>query len=128
MGTRPTTPAEPNGSSVAAAPCGGSPEPIAEPDGASFRDPAGRVHHLDGRVLRTLSAPARDEFAALAREGLFDELVREGLLVSATMLDAVPAVLAHEHVAAVVEHPVLPFVSYPYEWGFRALKRASTLR
>ena len=91
----------------------------------SFRDRAGQVHLIDGRVLRSI---ARGKAAAAyekARDaGLYDRLVKKGLLVA---LSEVAAPAGHEDAAVAywLEHPKLPFISHPYEWSFALWKKAA---
>lgn len=94
-------------------------------DRGSFRDPSGFVFFHDGTAYRQVNASSADAFRGLMRSGLYDELVKAGLLV------------AHEEVAlrlpdAPPAHTVLrpeqiPFISYPYEWCFSQLKAAALL-
>ena len=93
----------------------------------SFRDPSGHVYHYQGRVFRTLAKKAADNLEQARLGGKLDELVALGLLLP---FHEVPPDLATEFLGttggfSVVEHPCLPFVSYPYEWCFQALKAAA---
>ena len=96
----------------------------------SFRDPDSRVFTADGRVLRLLSAQGLADWRALAASPVFDELVGEGSLVATRETDDVPDLPTglHGDVAAVLEHDVIPFVSYPYEWTFGMLRDAALLQ
>lgn len=96
-------------------------------DPASFRDPSGRVYIRDGRVFRTVMPCASEDFNYVKSTGLIEELEREGLIVESIQID--PATLGEEAIGAcyVMEHPRLPFISYPYEWSFQALKTASLM-
>jgi len=103
--------------------------PIADP--ASFRDPAGRVYRAGDRILRTVGREVADDFEQVQASGLIDDLIeRDWLIASKTtdptrlrpFLDA-PGDGAH----AVIEHPRLPFISYPYEWSLSQLKAAALL-
>jgi len=103
--------------------------PIADP--ASFRDPAGRVYRVGDRILRTVSERIAAEFEQVRASGLIDDLIERSWLVPGetadpARLDGLAGPLA-EGVHAVIEHPCLPFVSYPYEWGFSQLKAAALL-
>ena len=51
-------------------------------DPGSFRDPAGRVFHRDGRILRSVNRVAATDFEAVRDTGLLDELVSEGKLLA----------------------------------------------
>lgn len=97
----------------------------AEP--ASFRDPSGHVYEQDGRIFRTIADRAAADYGFVRRTGALDRLVERGWIVGATEVDRNllgPIGAAARHV---VEHPRLPFVSYPYEWPFAALKAAALL-
>jgi len=96
-------------------------------DPASFRDPSGRVYIRDGRVFRTVMPCASDDYKYVKSSGLIEELEREGLIVESKQID--PATLGEEAAGAcnVIEHPRLPFISYPYEWSFPALKTAGLM-
>jgi len=94
---------------------------------SSFRDPDSRVFYSDGRVLRALSEQGLADWRALASSPLLSELIDEGKLVSTRLLDdAEPAGVLPA--AAVLEHEVVPFVSYPYEWCFGMLRQAALLQ
>jgi ribosomal protein L11 methylase PrmA len=96
-------------------------------DPASFRDPGGRVHIRNGRVFRTVMPCASDDFKYVESTGIIEELQRESLIVESKQVD--PAILGEEAAEAcyLIEHPRLPFISYPYEWSFPALKSASLM-
>src|SRR4051812_22069417 len=90
----------------------------------SFRDPDSRIFTADGRVLRLLSEQGLADWRALSASGLLDEL----RIVGTREVEAdVPEAL-HGGVAAVLEHDVVPFVSYPYEWTFAMLRDAALLQ
>jgi SAM-dependent methyltransferase len=96
----------------------------------SFRDPDSRVFISHGRILRLLSKQGLADWQKLSSSPLFAELVAEGKLVGtreATDLPDLPDVL-QGGVAAVLEHDVIPFVSYPYEWTFSMLRDAALLQ
>ena len=94
-------------------------------EAGSFRDPAGQVHLLNGRVFRTVMPCAADDFEFVRSTGLTTKLIERGQLIAETVVD--PAVLgeAGRNARYVLEHPRLPFISYPYEWSFAALKAAA---
>jgi hypothetical protein len=90
----------------------------------SFRDPDSRIFTAEGRVLRLLSEQGLADWRALSFSGLLDELP----IVGTREVEAgVPEAL-HGGVAAVLEHDVIPFVSYPYEWTFSMLRDAALLQ
>jgi hypothetical protein len=50
-------------------------------DRGSFRDPSGFVFFHDGTAYRQVNASCADAFSRLMHSGLYDELVKAGLLV-----------------------------------------------
>lgn len=70
---------------------------------------------------------AAPDFDTVRSSGLIDELIGSGKLVAETVVDK--SVLGHngERAVYVLEHPRLPFISYPYEWSFAGLKKAALL-
>ena len=81
----------------------------AEP--GSFRDPSGQIFLRDGRIFRTISTRAADDFAFVRDSGLFDSLIVDGWLVPFDEVD--PSLIDDlaERPAHVLEHPRLPFIS-----------------
>ena len=98
----------------------------ASADPASFRDPGGRVFVEGDRVLRAVYPPSAGDYRAFRDSALFADLVDRKQLLPATEIDpsSSPAGAGAE---LLLEHPKLPFVSYPYEWPFALLKRAALL-
>lgn len=94
-------------------------------DQGSFRDPSGFVFFHDGTAYRQVNASCADGFRGLMHSGLYDELLKAGLLVgheevALRLPDAPPA-------HAVLRPEQIPFISYPYEWCFSQLKAAAIL-
>lgn len=95
-------------------------------DSGSFRDPSGRILHHEGRVFRLVSETGWKEFSAVWSSGLIDDLAADGLVLPLTEVDAAVAGNPADTVR-VYEIEKLPFVSWPYEWTFSALKAAALL-
>ncbi len=94
-------------------------------DSASFRDPSGHVYRIDGRIYRTVTDRGLDDFEAVRANGIYDELAAAGKVVAAEAVKGeVPEALRGKS-RVILEHPALPFISYPYEWSFAALKAAA---
>jgi ribosomal protein L11 methylase PrmA len=96
-------------------------------DAGSFRDPSGTVMVAADRVFRTIMPVAAADFERTRRTGVVEELVAEGLVVDERPVSKEVLGDAGTQAAYVVEHPKLPFISYPYEWCFHALKDAALL-
>ena len=100
-------------------------------DPASFRDPSGHVYVVEGQVFRTVMPRAREDYEFVRSTGVLQRMAERGLVIAATEL---PRELASArgangaaNAAYVLEHPPIPYVSYPYEWSFPALKAAALL-
>lgn len=96
-------------------------------DPGSFRDPASHVIFEGDRVLRLLDERGLAGWKTLSGSRFFERATSEGRLIEATPV-------AHEGhggghgVAGVLEHPLIPFVSYPHEWTFSMLRDAALLQ
>lgn len=96
-------------------------------DPGSFRDPSGRVYSENGRIYRTVSAAAAEDYRAVRDTGLLDELTGEGWLARTEEVDPAKVGLEPEAGGILLEHERIPFISYYYEWSFSALKAAALL-
>jgi ribosomal protein L11 methylase PrmA len=96
-------------------------------DPASYRDPAGHVHSIDGRIYRSVLAPGLENYRQARDSGFLARASASGRLVEGVEVDA--SVLEGEAPDAlhVVEHPRLAFISYPYCWSFGGLRAAAVL-
>lgn len=93
------------------------------PDPGSFRDPASRVV-LDGpSVLRLLDSRGLEAWRTLAGTDFFNSAVADRRLIETAESSDIPP-----GSAGALEHPRLPFISYPYEWTFAMLKDAAMLQ
>ena len=97
-------------------------------DPASFRDPGGHVYVADGKVFRTVMPRAREDYEFVRSTGVLQRMAARGLVVSATEVPS-DSLSARDGSGAayVLRHPAIPFISYPYEWSFPALKAAALL-
>lgn len=80
----------------------------------------------DDRVVRGLSEEAAAELRQITAMDWYRRAVAGGAIIDSTWLDEAP--FEGEGWAAYVEHPRLPFVSYPYEWSFEMLRDAAKLQ
>ena len=100
-------------------------EQSAVKDSASLRDPAGFVFHQHGRVRRAVTEYGLPDYRFVRGTGLVERLVASGSLLPEQ--EVATSLEGHPDVRLALEHPRLPFVSYPYEWPFRALQAAALL-
>jgi ribosomal protein L11 methylase PrmA len=99
----------------------------ARPDAGSYRDPSGRVFVCDDRVLRTVAPHAAADFEFVRSTGMLQSLVAEGSAIAEQQVEPSELPRGFANARYVLQHPKLPFISYPYEWCFTALKRAALL-
>lgn len=85
---------------------------------ASFRDPAGSVSVTADRVLRTVFPEGLDNLRVWLQSSAIRRFVDQGRAVATTQIEANPVV---------VEHPRIPFISYPWEWPAAMLHAAGLL-
>ncbi len=91
--------------------------------GASFRDPSGFLFTRDGVLYRQVNQGYAEEYGRLISSGLYQKLVKAGLLVPHQEVAIPPAEAANAF--KILQPERLPFVSYPYEWAFGQLKDAA---
>tara|TARA_R110000868_G_scaffold61059_4_gene185717 strand:+ start:12450 stop:13841 length:1392 start_codon:yes stop_codon:yes gene_type:complete len=96
-------------------------------DGGSFRDPAGNVYRGNGRVFRTVSDAGAADYEFARDSGFLSAMTAKNSVIE--MTEVAPGILGGvAECRYVLEHPVLNFVSYPYEWCFSALQAAALLQ
>ncbi len=94
-------------------------------DCGSFRDPAGQVHLVGDRVFRTVMPMAAADYQAVRARPVWKHLIESGRILDEKEVDRGLLGEAAAGAAHVLEHPRLPYVSYPYEWSFPLLKQAA---
>jgi ribosomal protein L11 methylase PrmA len=92
---------------------------------SSFRDPSGFLFNHNNQLFRQVNGVYREEYDYLMKSGLYEHLVRSGLLIphEEVTLEGITSSQAYK----VIKPEVIEFVSYPYEWGFSQLKDAALL-
>ena len=90
---------------------------------SSFRDPSGFLFSRDGVLYRQVNRKYEQEYARLMESGLYDRLVKAGLLIPHVEVDQAPA--ESELAYKVIQPERAAFISYPYEWSFSQLKDAA---
>lgn len=96
-----------------------------KPETASFRDPAGRIFHLDDLVFRTISKEALPQFKIIQENLALRKLIQDDKVVQTLNVDEQKAPAEIVNVGKIIEYPRLPFISFPYEWSFSLLKAAA---
>lgn len=92
---------------------------------ASYRDPAGFVFELDGKLYRQVNAIYQTQYEKLMQSGCYDHLVKKGWLLSHTQLNDNPT--GQTEAFCTLEPERLFFISHPCEWSFDMLRDAALL-
>ena len=95
--------------------------PTADP--GSFRDPASQVLRDGDLILRALDARGAEAWNAVKDKPFMKKAIADSRIVGTT--DSERSV---DGAAWVLEHPLLPVITYPYEWTFSMLRDAALLQ
>jgi len=90
---------------------------------ASFRDPNGFIFSREETIYRQVNIAYQGNFDFLIESGLYNQLVKEGLLIPHRETNAPP--LDPENSYKILIPEKIEFISYPYEWSFNQLKDAA---
>ena len=90
---------------------------------SSFRDPSGFLFMREGVLLRQINPPYAEAFKQLTDSGLYDALIKAGLLIPHTVVAT--SLAATDGAAAVIQPERVGLISYPYEWSFSQLQDAA---
>lgn len=91
----------------------------------SFRDPGGRIFRSQERILRAVMTGAAENFALARQSGVLERLVNQKRLVDFDDVTQDASQFGLDHASILLAHPRVPFISYPYEWGFSLHKAAA---
>ncbi len=104
--------------------------PATQRDPGSFRDPDGFIFFQGDWVFRAVLPPAVSRYREFVKSGLSEELQAAGLLVSTSELPP-GSVSPYSEIpdgSLILEHELIPFLNYPYEWTFNMLRDAALLQ
>ena len=102
----------------------------------SFRDPASKIYEvldengLTIKILRGLREDALNHFKALSDEEFFEKFLKSEMVVKSKLNlsnDFEASQIKESGWKGLLEHEVLDFISYPYEWSFSMLKDSALL-
>ena len=93
----------------------------------SFRDPSGRVYECGGRIFRTVNPSFSEDYEFVQSTNLMNNLVEKGFVLPSQTVETSVLGSAGKQAQYVLEVPKIPFISFPYEWSFSALKAAALL-
>jgi predicted RNA methylase len=114
-----------------------SPSPFDDPAPASFRDPAGRLFRIGGRIIRIVNSAGSPDLRGFLASRTSQRFAESGRLPGTEVLDpaTVRTLFEREGLASlldaddplIVEHEKIPFQSFPYEWSPEMLHAAGEL-
>ena len=96
-------------------------------DSGSFRDPLSRVFVGNGEVVRAFTATGAKDIEKVWRKPSIQNALASGELIESNLVSPASVGLTDPWVTAMT-HPLIPFISYPYEWTFSMLKDAAQLQ
>ncbi len=107
--------------------------PVASPvkfDVGSFRDRSARVFESEQAIYRTLNQESSEAWKRVSCQDFFQRRMSTGQIIPTTELSdsEIRRFLFPTEVTGVLKHERIPFISYPYEWPFALLKRATLLQ
>src|SRR5258705_11784560 len=104
---------------------------------SSFRDPAGQLFVIDGRIIRIVNSSGVEDLRAFLDSTTARKFTDSGGLVRTDILEGTKArdllenreinLLDTADAGIVVEHEQVPFQNFPYEWSAEMLHRAGRL-
>ncbi|NIQ16595.1 MAG: class I SAM-dependent methyltransferase, partial [Candidatus Dadabacteria bacterium] len=97
---------------------------------ASYRDPSGNVYNADDRIIRTVTGHAKSEYEYIRNNKTLKKLQQKNWIIEANEIDINQFIdnfpdNINKNLFYIIEHPKIPFISYPYEWSFSLLKAAA---
>jgi hypothetical protein len=102
----------------------------------SFRDPASRIYEIVNengkliKILRGLRKDSLNNFKELSENLFFKKFLKSEMVVKSELKildDQNTEKIKEDGWEGVIEHEVLDFISYPYEWSFSMLKDSALL-
>lgn len=89
----------------------------------SFRDPCGFLFRQNGAIYRQINLIYKENYDHLITSGLYNALLDAELLIphEEVNIEGVKPTCAYK----IIKPELIPFISYPYEWGFSQLKEAA---
>lgn len=96
-------------------------------DPGSFRDPLSKVFLSNGSVVRAFTEAGAKDIDAIWDKPFIQKALSSGDLIESNIVDPASVGLGAPWSKAMT-HPLVPFISYPYEWTFSMLKDAALLQ
>lgn len=96
---------------------------IREP--ASYRDAAGYIVTCQDNIYRVVTEHGLERYSQVRKTSIIDELIKKTWLLNESIVPTEQVKNIGSDAKIILQHPKIPFISYPYEWTFSALKQAA---
>ena len=94
-------------------------------DPASYRDAAGYIITDTDNIYRVVTEHGLERYLQVRKTSVIDELIKKKWLLNESIVPIEQANYLNADAKVILQHPKIPFISYPYEWTFSALKKAT---
>ena len=91
----------------------------------SYKDPAGSIYNYDGRILRSVKNQGRKRYEFIKKNKILDLSIKNKFLIETKEANELKTEPEFYDSSYVLEHECIPYISYPYEWGFYQLQSAA---
>ncbi|MBS1655841.1 MAG: SAM-dependent methyltransferase [Bacteroidetes bacterium] len=92
---------------------------------ASYRDPSGFIFTHEGEIYRCINQSFQEHFEHFINSGCYAAFVQKGWLINHDEINGNDFAFPGQY--RIIKPQQIPFISYPYEWGFDMLKDAALL-
>jgi len=91
----------------------------------SFKDPAGNIYEYNGRIIRKVKKFGKSRYEFIKNSGILQSSIDNGYLVGTKEISDLKNEKIFSDAEYLLEHKVVPYISYPYEWNFYQLQAAA---
>jgi|TARA_B110000211_G_C14062529_1_gene546230 ribosomal protein L11 methylase PrmA len=96
-------------------------------ENGSFRDPAGTIFYKDKKVFRQINKSGLERYRHLKESKILEESIEKKFLIATRECEDKSLLQSLQEAEIILEHDLIEYVSYPYEWCFYQLKDAALL-
>ena len=93
----------------------------------SFKDPAARIVIKKNNIYRVIYKQGKKQFDLLQKNNFIKKKIQKKDLINFKILTnkKIKSLRLNEKFSNVIKHPKIKYISYPYEWCFEQLKKAT---
>ncbi len=94
-------------------------------DLGSFRDPAGKIFYKSNKVYRQISPQGYERYEFIKSSGILNKSIEDGFLIDTKEINDKEIQREFPNSKYILQHKLIDFISYPFEWSFNQLKDAA---